>query len=356
MHGSASVMKGINYLEHMRKRDNDEDIGWKKSNGAEKKSHGGISQPSSITNSKGTSSNPFLSKIFPSSNMAVYRTKELSQRMVGEWIMDTIKIPWFRHPGPSWSLVYLVIGGSQPNLTEGSLSAAMGCFVQGYLDLMPLGNIWALAITVICGAIWRQNHSVQRASSHNRLSCGGDRKPTTITQTAATWTENNLKKTNRQQPTGTENQPRKANRQQVTDTRKNHGKTNRNSRPTGAETATGRPTEQQANREIESQQPSHKQQPPGHKTTSRRPTGSSQQGQKISQGRPTGSRSRTQEKAMGKPTETAGQQVQKQPREGQPNSRPTGAETATGRPPGSRIAKGNSPGEQQPRAGTEQPP
>ncbi|KAL0923061.1 hypothetical protein M5K25_007106 [Dendrobium thyrsiflorum] len=46
--------------------------------------------------------------------------------MVGEWMMDPIKIPWFRHPGPSWSLVYLVRGGSRPNLTEGSLSAAMG--------------------------------------------------------------------------------------------------------------------------------------------------------------------------------------------------------------------------------------
>ncbi|KAI0524319.1 hypothetical protein KFK09_003685 [Dendrobium nobile] len=40
-------------------------------------------------------------------------------------------------PGPSWSLVYLVRGGSRPNLTEGSLSAAMGCFVQG--DLVNLG-------------------------------------------------------------------------------------------------------------------------------------------------------------------------------------------------------------------------
>ncbi|KAL0910668.1 hypothetical protein M5K25_018744 [Dendrobium thyrsiflorum] len=48
------------------------------------------------------------------------------QRMVGEWMMDSIKIPWFRHPGPSRSLVYLVRGGSRPNLTEGSLSAAMG--------------------------------------------------------------------------------------------------------------------------------------------------------------------------------------------------------------------------------------
>ncbi|KAL0907719.1 hypothetical protein M5K25_022150 [Dendrobium thyrsiflorum] len=47
-------------------------------------------------------------------------------RMVGEWMMDPIKIPWFRRPGSSWSLVYLVRGGSRPNLTEGSLSAAMG--------------------------------------------------------------------------------------------------------------------------------------------------------------------------------------------------------------------------------------
>ncbi|KAL0906272.1 hypothetical protein M5K25_024750 [Dendrobium thyrsiflorum] len=46
--------------------------------------------------------------------------------MLGEWMMDPIKIPWFRHPGSSWSLVYLVRGGSRPNLTEGSLSASMG--------------------------------------------------------------------------------------------------------------------------------------------------------------------------------------------------------------------------------------
>ncbi|KAL0907652.1 hypothetical protein M5K25_022072 [Dendrobium thyrsiflorum] len=56
-----------------------------------------------------------------------------AKRMVGEWMMDPIKIPWFRHLGSSWSLVYLVRGGSRPNLTEGSSSAAMGCFVQGYL-------------------------------------------------------------------------------------------------------------------------------------------------------------------------------------------------------------------------------
>ncbi|KAL0914520.1 hypothetical protein M5K25_014873 [Dendrobium thyrsiflorum] len=46
--------------------------------------------------------------------------------MVGGVMMDPIKIPWFRRPGPSWSLVYLVRGGSRPNLTEGSLLAAMG--------------------------------------------------------------------------------------------------------------------------------------------------------------------------------------------------------------------------------------
>ncbi|KAL0915608.1 hypothetical protein M5K25_016037 [Dendrobium thyrsiflorum] len=44
-----------------------------------------------------------------------------------------IKIPWFRRPGLSCSLVYLVKGGSQPNLTEGTLSTSMGCFVQEYL-------------------------------------------------------------------------------------------------------------------------------------------------------------------------------------------------------------------------------
>ncbi|KAL0904354.1 hypothetical protein M5K25_026447 [Dendrobium thyrsiflorum] len=65
----------------------------------------------------------------------VLKIQELSaiHRMVGEWMMDPIKIPWLRHPGSSWSLVYLVRGGNRPNLTEGSLSAAMGCFVQGYL-------------------------------------------------------------------------------------------------------------------------------------------------------------------------------------------------------------------------------
>ncbi|KAL0928749.1 hypothetical protein M5K25_000670 [Dendrobium thyrsiflorum] len=50
----------------------------------------------------------------------------IPDRMVGGVMMNPIKIPWFRRPGSSWSLVYLVRGGSRPNLTEGSLSAAMG--------------------------------------------------------------------------------------------------------------------------------------------------------------------------------------------------------------------------------------
>ncbi|KAL0919139.1 hypothetical protein M5K25_011214 [Dendrobium thyrsiflorum] len=62
-------------------------------------------------------------------NFTIFHLK----RMVGGVMMSPIKIPWFRRPGPSWSLVYLVRGGSRPNLTEGSLSATMGCFVQGYL-------------------------------------------------------------------------------------------------------------------------------------------------------------------------------------------------------------------------------
>ena len=57
--------------------------------------------------------------------------------MMGGMKTNPIKIPWFRHPGLSWSLVYLVSGGSRPNLTEGSLSAAMGCVLQG--DLIDLG-------------------------------------------------------------------------------------------------------------------------------------------------------------------------------------------------------------------------
>ncbi|KAL0918821.1 hypothetical protein M5K25_010861 [Dendrobium thyrsiflorum] len=107
------------------------------------------------------------------STTATQAKLNIPHRMVGEWMMDPIKIPWFRHPGPSWSLVYLVRGGSRPNLTEGSLSAAMGCFVQGYLvdlgwDLMPLGSTRALAITrapshnrLSCGAIWRQNRRLE---------------------------------------------------------------------------------------------------------------------------------------------------------------------------------------------------
>ncbi|KAL0917946.1 hypothetical protein M5K25_013055 [Dendrobium thyrsiflorum] len=61
-------------------------------------------------------------------NASAYKT-----RMKGEWMIDPIKIPWFRRPGSSWSLVYLVRGGSRPNLTERSLSGAMSSFVQGYL-------------------------------------------------------------------------------------------------------------------------------------------------------------------------------------------------------------------------------
>ncbi|KAL0913955.1 hypothetical protein M5K25_017450 [Dendrobium thyrsiflorum] len=48
-------------------------------------------------------------------------------------MMSLIKISWFRSRGSSGSLVYLVRGGSRPNLTEVSLSTTMGCVVQGYL-------------------------------------------------------------------------------------------------------------------------------------------------------------------------------------------------------------------------------
>ncbi|KAL0924156.1 hypothetical protein M5K25_004965 [Dendrobium thyrsiflorum] len=77
-----------------------------------------------------------------------------SKRMVGGVMMNPIKIPRFRHPGPSWSMVYLVRGGSRPNLTEGSLSAAMSCFVQWYLRA-PSHN------RLSCGAIWRQNRRLE---------------------------------------------------------------------------------------------------------------------------------------------------------------------------------------------------
>ncbi|KAL0913098.1 hypothetical protein M5K25_016530 [Dendrobium thyrsiflorum] len=52
--------------------------------------------------------------------------------MVGGVMMSPIKIPWFRRPGPSWSMVYLVRGGNRPNLIEESLLTAMGCIVQEY--------------------------------------------------------------------------------------------------------------------------------------------------------------------------------------------------------------------------------
>ncbi|KAL0927538.1 hypothetical protein M5K25_001714 [Dendrobium thyrsiflorum] len=53
--------------------------------------------------------------------------------MVAEWMMDSIKFSWFPRPRPSWSLFYLVRGGRQPNLIEGSLSVAIGCIIQEYL-------------------------------------------------------------------------------------------------------------------------------------------------------------------------------------------------------------------------------
>ena len=62
--------------------------------------------------------------------------------MVGGMKTNPIKILWFRHPELSWSLVYLVSEGSRPNLTEGSLSAAVGCVVQG--DLVNLGCLFVL--------------------------------------------------------------------------------------------------------------------------------------------------------------------------------------------------------------------
>ncbi|KAL0907241.1 hypothetical protein M5K25_025798 [Dendrobium thyrsiflorum] len=62
--------------------------------------------------------------------------------MVGDAMMSPIKIPWFHSLGPLWSLVYLVRGGSRPNQTKGSLSAAMGCVVQGYLvNLGVIGEL-----------------------------------------------------------------------------------------------------------------------------------------------------------------------------------------------------------------------
>ncbi|KAL0906488.1 hypothetical protein M5K25_024985 [Dendrobium thyrsiflorum] len=67
----------------------------------------------------------------PSEKVRMRNKIERLQQMVGEWMMDPIKIPWFRRPGSSWSPVYLVRGGSRPNMTEGSLSATMGCVIQG---------------------------------------------------------------------------------------------------------------------------------------------------------------------------------------------------------------------------------
>ncbi|KAL0903138.1 hypothetical protein M5K25_027492 [Dendrobium thyrsiflorum] len=84
--------------------------------------------------------------------------------MVGEWMMDPIKIPWFLLPRPSWSLIYLVRGGSRPNLIEGSLLAAMGCFIQGYL--VDLGGRFS-AIGEHTGA----DHN------HNLVVSFGDKPP-----------------------------------------------------------------------------------------------------------------------------------------------------------------------------------
>ncbi|KAL0908657.1 hypothetical protein M5K25_023162 [Dendrobium thyrsiflorum] len=87
--------------------------------------------------------------------------------MVGEWMMGPIKIPWFRHPGSSWSLVYLVRGGSRPNLTEGSLSAAMGFNAVGehtgaghnHNIVMPFDG--ESPSSEGPGAIWRQNRRLE---------------------------------------------------------------------------------------------------------------------------------------------------------------------------------------------------
>ncbi|KAL0909862.1 hypothetical protein M5K25_020769 [Dendrobium thyrsiflorum] len=54
---------------------------------------------------------------------------------------SSIKIPWFHHPRPLWSVVYLVRGDIQPNVTERSLLATVGCFVQGN----KLGNFGAFS-------------------------------------------------------------------------------------------------------------------------------------------------------------------------------------------------------------------
>ncbi|KAL0928500.1 hypothetical protein M5K25_000384 [Dendrobium thyrsiflorum] len=53
--------------------------------------------------------------------------------MVGEWMMDPIKIPWFRHPGPSWSLVYLVKGGF--NAIGEHTGAGHNCYI-----VVPFGG------------------------------------------------------------------------------------------------------------------------------------------------------------------------------------------------------------------------
>ncbi|KAL0920699.1 hypothetical protein M5K25_009860 [Dendrobium thyrsiflorum] len=60
------------------------------------------------------------------------------------------QMPWL-----SWSLIYLVRGGSRPNLTEGTFSAAMGCFVglPGISLQRVVGRAIALSIRTV-GKNW----------------------------------------------------------------------------------------------------------------------------------------------------------------------------------------------------------
>ncbi|KAL0915661.1 hypothetical protein M5K25_016094 [Dendrobium thyrsiflorum] len=87
--------------------------------------------------------------------------------------MDPIKILWFHHLGPSWSMVYLVRGDSRPNLTEGSLSAAMGCVVQG--NLVDLEKMFVIGEHTGAGhnrnlvVLFGSKPSDSEGPSHNRL-------------------------------------------------------------------------------------------------------------------------------------------------------------------------------------------
>ncbi|KAL0909144.1 hypothetical protein M5K25_023676 [Dendrobium thyrsiflorum] len=90
---------------------------------------------------------------------------------------------------PSWSLVYLVRGGSRPNLTEGSLSAAMSCVVQGYLvDLWWIFNVIGehTGASHNCNIVmsFSGESPGSEGPGHNRLSCG------------AIWRQNNRKSLN----------------------------------------------------------------------------------------------------------------------------------------------------------------